>query len=236
MKRIFIAVLVLLAASLQAQSPLSVCTMAEKDEPLDPNMWSKVGFQLNYPLVGERDAFDLRFGLGGKLVISAFEFDLGRPWYLVTYGNFGLPNSNNVQTFNNTISSDDGLHFGLQAYSIFGKIYTKALTTSLILGTKINTFGNTQVVSYRFGTGVELSLAEKNKLPLIVSFTPTYILLKNKAEFAMLQSERVGRGVWTADAYIILPVGEKLGLLVQSTFAEQMIPQYRVGVIVTTGL
>lgn len=137
--------------------------------------------------------------------------------------------------FANTVSADEGINFGMQAYTIFGKLYKKSLTTSLLASTKINTFGNTQVLSYRFGLGAEASLADAG-LPLVLNVTPSYLLLDDKNEFASLQGEKVGTGIWTTDAYLILPIGDKLGALFQTTFAENVTPVFRLGLIVSAGL
>lgn len=238
MKKVLL-ILALFTTSLLAQSPtafrlLDLSGVGNYNSPEEFNAWA--GAQLNYPIIGKEEKFDLSFGLSGKFVVDFTKFDLaGRTWNVLTYGNIGLPNFNNVNVFANTVSADEGINFGMQAYTIFGKLYKKSLTTSLLASTKINTFGNTQVLSYRLGLGAEVSLADAG-LPLVVNVTPSYVILKNENEFATLQNEQVGSGIWTTDAYLILPIGDKVGALFQTTFAENVTPAFRLGVIVSAGL
>lgn len=230
--------LALFATSVLAQSPtafrlLDLSGVGNYGSPKEPNAWA--GARLVYPVIGKAEKFDLSFELAGKFVIDFTEFDLWRKWYLLTYGNIGLPNFNNVNVFANTVSADEGINFGMQAYTIFGKLYKKSLTTSLLASTKIISFGDTQVLSYRFGLGAEASLADAG-LPLVLNVTPSYILMDDKSEFASLQGEKVGAGIWTTDTYLILPIGDKLGALFQTTFAENVTPVFRLGLIVSAGL
>lgn len=231
--------LALFATSVLAQSPtafrlLDLSGVGNYNSPEEFNAWA--GAQLNYPIIGKEEKFDLGFGLAGKFVIDFTKFNLGgRTWNVLTYGNLGLPNFNNVNVFANTVSADEGINFGMQAYTIFGKLYKKSLTTSLLASTKINSFGDTQVLSYRLGLGAEVSLADAG-LPLVLNVTPSYILMDDKSEFASLQGEKVGAGIWTTDTYLILPIGDKLGALFQTTFAENVTPVFRLGLIVSAGL
>lgn len=240
MKRILFVSIILLAGSVVAQSPTALRLLDNQASllrvtPIDPNGWSVAGAELSYPLYGDKSAFDLSFKMSTRFAIAFTEFDFGRTWYLLTFGNIGLPNFNHVSVFDGVVSDDEGLNFGMQLYSVFGKIYKKALTTSFIASTKINSFGDNQVLSYRFGASAEVSFSDGG-LPLIINGTVSYLLLDDKGEFASLQSEPVGKGVWTANPYAILPIGGNLGMLVQSTFAENAKPLYRVGVIMATGL
>lgn len=200
--------------------------------PEEYNAWA--GASLSYPLVGAEGSFDLNFGLSGKIVLDFTKIDLGRSWYVLTYGNISTP-APKKSVYSALASEQDGVVFGVQGYTIFGKIYRKALTAIVNGSAKLNSFGSTQVYSYRFGGGAEASFAGEG-LPLVVNFSPAYVMLNDKAQFSSVQGESSAKGFWTADAFFILPVGDKIGLLVQGTFTENIAPLYRAGIVLSAGL
>lgn len=237
MKRILSIVFVLFSTVTFAQSPtalrsLNLTGAKVYSAPVEYNAWA--GATIAYPLIGD-NKFSTNFGIGGKTVIDFAEFDLGRTWYLLTYGDLGLPNYNRVSPFDNIMSNQEGLGVGLQAYSIFGDLKKSSLTTILNVGAKLNSFGGVDVYSYRFGAGVEISLRGAG-LPLIFNLSPAYVLLSEKDQFVKVQSETTDTDIWTSDAFVILPIGDKLGLLVQSTFTKDAKPDVRAGIILSAGL
>lgn len=236
MKRILLTIFVLMACVTYAQSPtafrsLDLVGAKAYGAPAEYNAWA--GSILSYPLVG-RD-FDLSFGVSGKIVIDFTKIDLGRTWNILTYGDLGLPNYNNVNAFTSVVSDQEGIDVGLQGYTTFGNLGKQALTAYLNLAAKLNTFGDTQVNSYRFGAGVELSLRGEG-LPIIVNVSPAYVLVSDKTSFSRLQNETVSSGFWMSNTFVIIPIGDKIGLLTQSTFAENVKLQVRIGLILSAGL
>jgi hypothetical protein len=235
MKRIFTVALltvVLLATSIFAQSPTAFRQVSRvsivRYNP--PNFW--YGSVLSAPL-GEN--FDLAYELQAKTVIDFTQFKLGRTWNVLAFGNLGLPNYNNLNAFTAVASSQTGIDVGIQTFSTFGKLSDKAFTVYLTGKAKLNSFGGTDINSYHAGAGLELSL-RGGGLPLIVNVSPTYVLLASKGKFASVQSETNAAGFWMTDTFVIVPVGDKLGLLVQSTFAENASPVVRAGLILAAGL
>lgn len=233
MKKFLLFSLILISCTTFAQSPTTFKQLdlikARGYNP--PNAWA--GSSLTYPLVGQD--FDLTFAVDASFIIDFTEFKLGRPWSVLFYGNFGLPNYNRINAFNSTVSAQDGISVGLQAYTTFGNLADKAFTIYLNAVEKLNTFDTATVNSYRFGSGFELSV-RGGGLPLILNVSPNYILLDDKAEFAGVQNETTSKGLWTVDTFVIVPVGRSLGLLVQPTFAEEASPQVKVGLITAVDL
>lgn len=238
MKRISIPILLLVTFSFSfAQSPtvfrrLDLTGIGSYQTPEDYNAWA--GAKFSYPLIGSKGSFDLNFGLTGKFVIDFTKIELGRTIYVLTYGNLGIPQTKQ-NVYSAVASQEDGIVFGVQGYTIFGKIYKQALTAIVGTSAKLNSLGSTKVYSYRFGAGLETSFAGEG-LPLILSISPAYTLVNDKAKFVAVQSESAAKGFWTADVYIILPIVNKLGLLVQSAFMENLPPAFRAGVVLSAGL
>jgi hypothetical protein len=235
MKRIFTVALltiVLLTTSIFAQSPTAFrqVNRASIVSYNPPNFW--YGSALSVPL-GE--SFELAYELQAKAVIDFTQFKLGREWNILAFGNLGLPNYNNLNAYDAVVSSQNGIDVGIQAFSTFGKLSDKAFTVYLTGKAKLNSFGGTDINSYHVGAGLELSL-RGGGLPLIVNVSPAYVLLASKGKFASVQSETNAKGFWMSDAFVILPVGDKLGLLVQSTFSEYASPVVRAGLILAAGL
>lgn len=235
MKRIIVLFLLFASVSF-SQSPtafrrLDLAGVKSYGSPEEYNAWA--GAKLSYPLINPVGSFDLNFGLTGKFVIDFTKIELGRTVYVLTYGNLGVPQVKQ-SVFSTVASSEDGVVFGVQGYTIFGKTYKQALTTVVGASAKLNSFGSTKIYSYRFSSGLEASFAGEG-LPLILSIAPAYVLLNGQAQFAGVQSEIRAKGFWTTDAYMILPVADKLGLLVQGTFAKNVSPIYRVGIILSAG-
>lgn len=226
-----------LVSIVSAQSPTSFRKLEPAGvkgygSPEEYNAWA--GASLSYPLVGNEGSFDLNFGLTGKIVLDFTTIELGRKWYVLTYGNIATP-APRKSAYSLLASEQDGVVFGLQGYTIFGKTYKKSATAIVNASAKLNSFGSTKVYSYRFGGGVEASFAGEG-LPLVLNFSPTYVLLNDKAKFASVQNESTAKGFWTADAFFILPVGDKIGFLVQATFTENIAPLYRAGIVLSAGL
>ena len=235
MKRSILFVL-LLTASTFAQSPTA---FQKLDRPIaklkaDPyNAWAGAAFQ--YPLVGSEGDFNTNFGIFGKVVIGMTKLNLGREWNLLTYTNVGIPQVSKA-VFNALASQEDGIVVGLQSFTTFGSVYKKALTTVVGASAKLNSFGSNDVYSYRFETALELSLGSNENLPLILNINPFYTLLNDKAQFAALQVESSNKGFFGTSVSLILPIGTKLGLLVQSNFAEHVKPTVVAGIILAAGL
>lgn len=236
MKRISTVILLLTSISF-AQSPTA---FQQLDRPTvsrlltDPyNAWA--GAVLQYPLLGADGNFNTNFGISGKVVIGMTKLDLGRIWNLLTYTNVGIPQQSKA-VFNALASQEDGIVVGLQGFTTFGKVYQKALTTVVGASAKLNSFGSNDVYSYRFETAVELSLGSNENLPLILSVNPFYTLLNDKTQFAVLQSESANKGFFGSSVSLILPIGSKLGLLVQGNFIEHVTPTLAAGVILSAGL
>lgn len=200
----------------------------------DPyNAWA--GAVLQYPLLGTDGSFNTNFGISGKVVIGMTKLDLGRTWNLLTYTNVGIPQQSKA-VFNALASQEDGIIVGLQGFTTFGRVYQKALTTIVGASAKLNSFGNNDVYSYRFETAIELSLGSDENLPLILNVNPFYTLLNDKAQFAALQSESTNKGFFGSSVSLVLPIGSKLGLLVQGNFVEHVMPTVVAGVILSAGL
>jgi hypothetical protein len=202
-------------------------------EPEEYNWWA--GGSVFYPIYGDVESFDLTFGIGGKLVMDFFTLDLARTWHTIIYGNFGLPNYNVIRPLDNVSSISDGLSLGVQAYTVFGSLKTTAFTFYLNSVGKLNTFQSSRIYSYRFGVGGEFSMSGGDA-PVVVGVNPTYVLLANDAKFVGIQNELDANGFWTSDTFVILPVGDKFGLLAQATLTEKITPLYRIGVILAAGL
>lgn len=235
MKRSLFILVVFLSSAVFAQSPVSLKNfnpaLSRSFNP--PNAW--FGFKLSYPLAGEAKDFDSSFGIDGSVVLDFAQFVAGRSWQVIAYTNLGLPNFNQVSVFDNVVAVDQGISFGTQAYTTFGDLKGKAFTIYLNAATKFNTFADMPVTSYRFGPGFEFSLRNIG-LPLVVNVSPSYVIVNKQARFAALQSETDRKGFWSANAFVILPLGEKLGLLLQSNFTESANPAVKAGVIVATGM
>lgn len=235
MKRSILFVL-LFVASTFAQSPTA---FQKLDYPImllgnDPfNAWAGAGFQ--YPLVGQEGDFNTNFGISGKVVIGMTKIDLGRTWNVLTCTNVGIPQQSKA-VFNTLASQEDGIVVGLQSFTTFGTVYRKALTTIVGASAKLNSFGSNDVYSYRFETALELSLGSNENLPLILNVNPFYTLLNDKAQFAALQTESTNKGFFGNSVSLILPIGTKLGLLVQGNFAEYVKPTVVAGIILSAGL
>lgn len=237
MKRLLAISITLFVSVSFAQSPTAFRSLdlvgAKKPYgvPVEYNAWA--GSRLSYPLLG--DDFDLAFGVSGKVVIDFATFKAGRVWNVLAYGDLGLPNYNRINAFSAVAQADEGIAVGFQAYTIFGSLNEEAFTAYLNAAAKLNTFGGTVINSYRFGVGLEVSL-RGGGLPIIVNISPAYVLLDSQNKFAGVQQEISAKGFWTTDTFLIVPVGDRLGLLLQSTFAENVSPQVRFGLIVAAGL
>jgi hypothetical protein len=232
MKKLF-TIFILCATTVFAQSPTAFRSLNHASTLAynPPNAWA--GSVLSYPLVGKD--FDLSFGVSGKFVIDFTELKIGRQWNILTYGDLGLPNPNNVNGFTAVASEQEGIDVGLQAYTTFGNLQSKSFTTYLNAKAKLNSFGDNSINSYHFGTGLELSL-RGGGLPLIVNVSPAYVLLANKEKFARVQNETDGVGFWKVDAFVIIPAGDKLGVLAQWTSAENVKRIFSVGLILSSSL
>lgn len=228
-------IILLLSPVVLAQSPTSLKNFNPRQTVSfnSPNAW--FGFKLSYPLAGDAKDFDSSFGIDGSVVLDFAEFVAGRSWKVIAYTNMGLPNYNQVDAFDNVAATDQGISVGMQGYTSFGDPNKKALTVYLNAATKLNTFGNMPVTSYRFGPGFEFSLRGSG-LPLVANISPSYVIVNKQSRFSGLQNETDRKGFWTANAFVIFPFGEKLGLLVQSAFTESANPAVKVGVIVATGM
>lgn len=237
MKRSIFSILMLLVTSSFAQSPTAF-TLLDR-QPIsarmtDPyNAWAGAAFQ--YPLLGSKGDFNTNFGIHGKVVIGMTKINLGRTWNVLTYTNVGIPQQSKA-VFNALASQEDGIVVGLQSFTTFGIVYEKALTTIVGASAKLNSFGSNDVYSYRFETALELSLGSNENLPLILNVNPFYTLLNDKDQFASLQAESVNKGFFGSSVSLILPIGVKLGLLVQGNFAEHIKPTVAAGIILSAGL
>lgn len=235
MKRSVLFILLFVISSF-AQSPTAFRCL---DYPIsrlsaDPyNAWAGASFQ--YPLLGSEGDFNTSFGISGKVVIGMTKLNLGRDWNLLTYTNVGIPQVSKA-VFNALASQEDGIVVGLQSFTTFGSVYKKALTTVVGASAKLNSFGSNDVYSYRFETALELSLGSNENLPLILNINPFYTLLNDKAQFASLQVESSNKGFFGSSVSLILPIGTKLGLLVQGNFAEHVKPTVIAGIILSAGL
>lgn len=234
-------VFVLLSASISfAQSPSAFRQLNLKGtrnyslaEPEEYNWWA--GARVAYPVYGDPESFDLTFGVQGKLVRDFIKLDFARTWYILLYGNLGLPNYNSLSVFNMVASADEGISAGVQAYTVFGNLSKNAFTFYLNSLGKLNNVAGSRLYSYRFGAGGEVSISS-GKAPIVLNISPAYVLLADDTRFARVQDELQSNGFWTSDAFLILPVGEKLGLLAQITVAEKVSPVYRIGVVLAAGL
>lgn len=236
MKRSILFTLLLVASSF-AQSPTAFTRLDRQPisaRMTDPyNAWAGAAFQ--YPLLGSEGDFNTNFGIHGKVVIGMTKLNLGREWHLLTYTNVGIPQQSKA-VFNTLASQEDGIVVGLQSFTTFGTVYEKALTTIIGASAKLNSFGSQDVYSYRFETALELSLGSSENLPLILNVNPFYTLLNDKAQFASLQMESANKGFFGSSVSLILPIGSKLGLLVQGNFTEHVKPTVAAGIILSAGL
>lgn len=232
MKKLF-TIFILCATVSFAQSPTAFRSLnyvsAFSYDP--PNAWA--GPKVVFPLA-DKD-FHLAYIVSSELVVDFAKFKLGREWSVLTYGDLGLPNPNNVNAFSSVTSTQEGITVGVQAYTTLGDLQSQAFTSYLNVQAKLNTFGDNSVYSYHFGVGLETSL-RGGGLPLIVNVSPAYVLLASKEKFARVQNETDGVGFWKTDAFVIVPAGDKLGLLFQTTFAENVSPLLKVGLIMAAGL
>lgn len=236
MKRLLFVCVALFVSSVFAQSPtiyrnMNLAGAHSLYNP--PNAW--YGSDLTLPVLNGENIDLSQFGVKAEFVIDFTQFNLGREWNLLTYSTLGLPNYNRVNVFNNVVSAQDGISVGLQAFTIFGDLNEEALTAYLNTAVKLNTFGSADVNSYRLGAGLEVSL-RAGGLPLVLNVSPAYVILNSQAKFASVQSEVNRKGFWTSEAFVIVPVGNKLGLLTQATFTKYSAPQVRAGIILATGL
>lgn len=244
-KIIFMLALLLTASLGFGQSQVQFCNLdcghAYKGQAGPPPEYNKfwAGSTLSYALRGEASDFDLNFGLAGKVVLNWFDFGQSERLHVLLYGNIAPPTSSReVSLLDAVNSTGDGLGLGAAAYYIYGDLDKSSITGVFDAGAKSTALtGGGSLWTYRMSLGFDGSLAAANfrGAPLNLSGRASYVIAGDEAAFTAAQNE-VGGNYFVFDASLIVPVGDKVGLLVQGTTTPETAPVYRIGIVLATAI
>ena len=246
MKRYFLfSVLFFCTLVLNAQSPTSFTNTAGQKIVAAGmsanNPW--VGAQIGYK-IGESDDFSDHLLVSGRFLWE-IPFEGAKNFHLPVMGNLAqLKNDISKKLTVDTVKakieqallSTQGIQVGLYPYYIIHNETNFSLTLHGVLSWKVNGFkddsnGTTYMHQGKFSLGAEIALGatKGGRNQLVVSVAPTIAFFNKNDYNAVFGKEK--SSLFSTEITGVVPLGEGLGLLVESILAQESYSVFRVGII-----